>query len=130
MNAGDQLEKAYQEWRSLAKAEGDAIRAGNWTVVSDCQQALKMLQPQILNWTGPARKERAELGSLGVAREKNLQKLISETVELEQRNQAALDELSREARTQFGQLQQAGHTLRQVQRSYAPARPPAWSSFS
>ena len=47
MNATDDLTAAYQEWRRLAEAEGEAIRVCDWGLVSACQKALQLLQGRI-----------------------------------------------------------------------------------
>jgi len=38
MNAGRDLTEAYQEWHRLAEAEGQAIGARDWGLVSACQR--------------------------------------------------------------------------------------------
>jgi ElaB/YqjD/DUF883 family membrane-anchored ribosome-binding protein len=130
MNASDELQNAYQEWRRLAKAEGEAIRAGDWSLVSDCQNAMQKIQGRIMHCTEEARREWARLGAEGAAREKSVRTLITELIDIERQNNTLLDTVRQTAQTQLGELKQAGHTLRQVQRSYAPARPPVWTSFS
>src|SRR5690242_15998212 len=97
MNASDQLEKAYQEWRTVALAEGEAIRAGNWTAVAKYQGTLQKLQSQILQGTEQARKEWLTTGSAGLTAEKNIQRIIRETMEIVRQNQAALGAISGEA---------------------------------
>ena len=130
MTASDQLHNSYQEWHRLAKAEGEAIREGNWTVVSDCQNAMQQIQALILRYTDEARQEWASLGAEGTTREKSVRALITELIEIERKNTLLLDSVRQASQAQLGELRQAGHTLRQVQRSYAPARPPVWTSFS
>jgi hypothetical protein len=130
MNASDELQNAYQEWRRLAKAEGEAIRDSNWSLVADCQNAMQKVQGQVLQWSDEARKEWARLGVEGASREKSVRTLITELIEIERRNNVLLDTVRQAATAQLVELKQAGHTLRQVQRSYAPARPPVWTSFS
>jgi hypothetical protein len=130
MNASDELQNAYQEWRRLAKAEGDAIRDSNWSLVADCQNAMQRVQAQILRYSDEARSEWARLGAEGAVREKSVRALVTELIDIERRNNTLLDTVRQAAQAQLGELKQAGHTLRQVQRSYAPARPPVWTSFS
>ena len=62
MNSDLDLQHSYHEWRRLAEAEGEAIRAGNWMLVFDCQNALRQLQPRIVRQTDAARREWAALG--------------------------------------------------------------------
>jgi hypothetical protein len=127
MNASEELQSAYQEWHRLAKAEGEAIRNGNWTLVAECQNALQQLQPRIIRCMEEARQENSRPG---IEPNDYLRGLIAELIEIENQNNALLKSVRGAAQAQLGQLEQSGHTLRQVQRSYAPPRPPVWSSFS
>jgi hypothetical protein len=130
MSAENQLQDAYREWRRLAETEGDAIRNRNWPLVSDCQNALEQLQPQIVRFTQQAQEEWTRLGADRAGQEKSFRAMVAELIEIESRNKELLDQVRHEAQSRFGQLSQASHTLRQVQRSYAPAQPTAWTSFS
>jgi hypothetical protein len=130
MSAESHLRNAYQEWRRLAETEGEAIRDGNWPLVSDCQNALHHLQRQILGHAQQAKEEWTRLGADQVQKESSLRQVILELIEIESRNNRLLDEVRHTAQTRLEQLTQASHTLRQVQRSYAPAQPTAWSSLS
>jgi hypothetical protein len=60
MSADRDLQNSYREWRRLAEAEGEAIRAGNWMLVFDCQNVLRQLQPRIVRQR-LAREELAKL---------------------------------------------------------------------
>jgi hypothetical protein len=130
MSAENQLQDAYREWRRLAETEGDAIRNRNWPLVSDCQNALQQLQPQIVRHTQQAQAEWTRLGAGRAGKEKSFRAMVLELIEIESRNKELLDQVRQVAQTRLGQLSQASHTLRQVQRSYAPAQPTAWTSFS
>jgi hypothetical protein len=130
MSADTQLQDAYQEWRRLAEAEGEAIRTSNWTAVHDCQAALQQLQPRIIRCTDEAQQEWTRLGADRSSKEKDLRSVVSGLIELEWRNNALLNVLNQAAKAEMGELEQAGQNLRRVQRSYAPARPAAWTSFS
>jgi len=130
MNADRQLQEAYKEWRRLAETEGEAIRSSNWLLVADCQTALQQLQPQILTRIQNAQEEWGRLGIDRAAREQTYRGVVAELIEIERRNSASLNAARETALTQFAQLEQAGHTLRQVQRSYSPTPAAAWSSFS
>jgi hypothetical protein len=130
MNASDELQSVYHEWRRLARTEGEAIRDGNWLLVAECQNSMQLLQPRIVRCTEAARQEWARPGADGAAREKSVQTLIAELIEIERRNNALLDTVRGNSQVQLGELKQAGHTLRQVQKSYSPTRPPVWTSFS
>jgi hypothetical protein len=130
MNACDELQKAYEEWRRLARAEGEAIRNCNWSLVAQLQNAIQEAQAQILQYSDDARSAWASLGPEGAAREKSVRALIAELIEIERQNNSILASVRQAAQAQFGELKLAGHTLRQVQRSYAPPRLPVWTSFS
>jgi hypothetical protein len=130
MSANEELYNAYGEWRRLAEQEGEAIRSGNWSLVQSCQDSLHELQPQIIRWTQQARNEWLSLGRDVTVEENTLRAVIGELVEIERRNSAWLSDVRQAAQLQFNELEQTGHTLRQVQRSYAPGRPSSWNSFS
>jgi hypothetical protein len=130
MSADAQLQDAYQEWRRVAEAEGEAIRTNNWGRIHDCQSALQQLQPRIIRCTAEAQQEWHRLGVDRSAKEKDLRSTITGLIELEWRNNALLNVLSQSARAELQELDKAGQNLRRVQRSYAPARPAAWTSFS
>lgn len=130
MNASDQLHQAYQEWRRLADAEGEAIRHSNWSLVANYQRSLRDLQPQILRWTQEARAEWQQQGRDFTAEENRLRAVIGELIEIERRNSSWLNDVRQTAQAQMAELDHSGQKLRQVQRSYSPTRAPAWSSFS
>jgi hypothetical protein len=130
MSASDQLQNAYREWRRLAEAEGDAIRQSNWPLVANYQSSLQELQPRIIHWTQEARNEWQDLGRDLTTEENSVRSIIGELIEIERRNSAWLNDLRAATEAEFSELQQSGHRLRQVQRSYAPNPEPAWSSFS
>jgi hypothetical protein len=130
MSADAQLQDAYQEWRRLAEAEGDAIRTSNWHLVHNCQNALQQLKPRIIRCTDAAQHEWTRLGVDRAAKEEDLRRIVTGLIELEWRNNAMLSILYQTAKVEMGELERAGHNLRRVQRSYAPARPAVWTSFS
>ena len=130
MSADAQLQDAYQEWRRLAEAEGEAIRASNWTVLHDCQNALQQLQPRIIRWTEEAQHEWQRTGVDRSRKEQDLRTVIAGLIEIEWRNNALLNVLYQTAQAESCELDQASHNLRRVQRSYTQTRPAAWTSFS
>ncbi len=130
MNADHALREAYQEWRRLAEAEGEAIRGGNWMLLFDCQNALRRLQPLIIRRTGEARQEWVQTGLDCREKENDLSALVKSLIDLERRNHALLETRRHAAEAELAKLEQAGLTLRRIQRSYAPARPATWISFS
>ena len=130
MSADYQLQEAYQEWRRVAEAEGEAIRTRNWVLVADCQEALQQLQPVILHQTQQAHAEWKRLGQDRAAKEDTVRVLVSELIAIESRNNALLKDMQQAAQAHMGQLGQAGRMLRQVKRLYAPSHPAVWTSFS
>ncbi len=129
MSAYRDLQSDYQEWRQWAEAEGEAIRRGDWIHVVQCQDALQHLQPRILQHTTAAQQECAsELVS--AEREEQVRALVLPLIELEHRNCNLLAEHMRSAQLVLGEFALASQNLRRLQRSYAPAQPAAWTSFS
>ena len=125
-----QLQDTYREWRRLAQAEGDAIRSGNWSLVADCQKAMRELQPLILRLSAASREELTGDGPDREKREKSLSDLITEVFEIESCNSTLLQNLQETARAETENLERAGRLLRQVHERYVPSRPAAWISFS
>src|ERR1051326_8835249 len=120
MIADAELHAAYAEWRRLAEAEGEAIRAENWLVVADCQSAMERLQSRIIRCSEEARKEWNRTGVDRMEREKTIRAAVTELVEIERRNNSLLNLARRAAQEHLEQWSEAGRTLRRVQRSYAP----------
>jgi DNA anti-recombination protein RmuC len=130
MSADQQLQAAYAEWRRLAEAEGDAIRARNWNLATDCQNALRQLQPVIIRSSQEAQVDWARLGEDRDAKENHLRAVISELISIESRNNSLLNGMHDDAQARLNELKQAGHMLRRVHRLYGPPLTAAWNSFS
>jgi hypothetical protein len=130
MSAELDLTNAYQEWRQLAEKEGEAIQAGDWMRVCDCQNALQQLQPRIIRYSEEAQQEWARLGADRTAKENRLREQVKSLIELEWRNHSLLDVKRQAVQAELTELARAGFTLRRIQRHYAPARGAAWTSFS
>jgi hypothetical protein len=124
------LQNACKDWRRLAETEGEAIRNRNWPLVTDCQNALQQLQPQIIRCIQYTQEEWICLGQDRAVKEKSHHAVVLALIEIESHNHELLEEARQAAQARLGQLAQASHTLRRRQRSYAPARPTAWTSFS
>jgi hypothetical protein len=120
MNTDRDLQHSYHEWRRLAEAEGEAIRAGNWMLVFDCQNALRQLQPRIVRQTEAAHREWAALGLDPGAMEQEMETMIHALIELESRNNSLINARRCLAQEELAKLEQASLTLRRIQRSYAP----------
>jgi hypothetical protein len=117
MNAGRDLTEAYQEWRRLAEAEGKAIGARDWGLVSACQAAIQHLQERISQMAPAAPKTAVPAA-------------IHELILLEKRNQTLLGAMKAEMRAKLDQLDRTGQNLKQIRRSYGAGCPAGWSSFS
>jgi hypothetical protein len=130
MNAGRDLTEAYQEWHRLAEAEGQAIGARDWGLVSACQKAIQHLQERISQMTPAARAEGSQSGGRPAASKVALTAAIHELIQLEKRNQTLLGVMQTEMRAKLDQLDQAGQNLKQIRRSYGAGCPAGWSSFS
>jgi tRNA isopentenyl-2-thiomethyl-A-37 hydroxylase MiaE len=130
MNADRDLQNSYREWKRLAEAEGEAIRAGNWMLVFDCQNVLRQLQPRIIRQTEAAHREWKTLGLDAEVMENNLNAVIHNLIELERRNRSLIDARQRVAREELSKLEQASLTLRRIQRSYTSPNTARWASFS
>ena len=130
MNDDCDLQHSYQEWHRLAEAEGEAIRAGNWMLVFDCQNALRQLQPRIIRQTEAARREWGMLGLDTESMEQEMDTMIHSLIELESRNNFLINDRRSLAREELAKLEQASLTLRRIQRSYAPMVPQLETFFA
>lgn len=130
MDPEHQLQHACRQWRRLAEAEGHAIRNGDWSLVLDCQNALRQLQTRIDSLADDARQHWARLGPTGDARRRALHTLALELIETERRNLESLNLRRRSLLAQRDRLDQASRNLRHIQRSYAAALPSASSLLS
>ena len=130
MNADYDLKHSYREWRRLAEAEGEAIRAHNWMLVFDCQSALRQLQPRIIRQTEAARQEWSALGMDAGTKEFELDAIILSLIELETRNNSLINARRRVAQEELSKLEHASLTLRRIQRSYTPPNIAGWNSLS
>ncbi|MGO8764249.1 MAG: hypothetical protein ACLQSR_03825 [Limisphaerales bacterium] len=130
MNADRDLKHSYREWRRLAEAEGEAIRAGNWMLVFDCQNALRQLQPRIIRQTEAARHEWATLGLDAETMEDDLNGIIHSLIQLERHNNSLIHARRAMGQEELAKLEMASLILRRIQRSYAPVSSTGWSSVS
>jgi hypothetical protein len=120
------LSQALGEWRRLAEAEGQAIRAGNWSLLADCQAALAILRGVIDQLTGEIHASTNE----GLKRKTSQRSVVLELIELQRKNLATLKERRERLSVHVEHLTRTGRNLRGIQRSYAPPGPAAWSSYS
>jgi len=122
--------EAYREWRRLAEAEREAIKASDWSLLSAFQKALENIYRQISKLSSAAREEWAQSGCDRAAKEKLLDATIRELLVLGRGNQALLNGVREAAQARLKQLDQAGLNLQRIKHSYGFTPPPAWSSFS
>lgn len=130
MNADHELTEAYQEWRRLAEAEGQAIQACNWSLLAACQKALQNLQTRITNISAAARKEWKKMGAARKQREAQINATIYELIELEKRNNTLLKSIRDTTEQRLEQLDRAGKNLKRIHRTYSTETVVGWSSFS
>ncbi|MFO1487716.1 MAG: hypothetical protein U1F65_04490 [Verrucomicrobiota bacterium] len=130
MSADHELNEAYQEWRRLAEAEGQAIQTCNWSLLSACQKALQNLQGRITTLSAAARAEWKKLGAAQKQREEQVNATIFQLIELEKRNNTLLKAIRETTHQRLEQLDRAGKNLKRVHRMYSSDAPVGWSSFS
>ena len=118
MNAESELLRAYREWHRLAQAETKAIQTRNWSLLTDCHLAIKDYQIMVARLTQEARVEWQRTGCNVAEKEKNLQVLISDLLDITRQNQGRLQTALAKAREQIDQLGEAGKNLKRLQRSY------------
>jgi hypothetical protein len=130
MSLESALQEACAEWRRLAEAEGEAIRAANWPLVADCQSALRQLQDRLGSRVEEARCQWADLGPERAQREEGLRGSLAELLALEEQNLAWLASRRRWLSEQVDQLGRSSRNLRLIHQSYAPALPAGWTSLT
>jgi hypothetical protein len=130
MSAERELREAYREWRRLAQAEGEAIRAANWSLLSACQKALSLLREQITSLLPKVQQEWTEAQVDKAARQEEINQIIRGLIEIARRNQILLRGLREAAQAKLLTLNEAGKKLKQLRRSYGQTSLSTWQSFS
>jgi hypothetical protein len=120
-----ELTSALAEWRRLAEAEGNAIRAGNWGLVADCQKALSQLRPVIDQHTALRNGGNSE-----TVKHRSAKATVLELIELQRRNLLSLEQRRQRLSEHMENLARAGKNLRALKRSYSVPIAAAWSSYS
>jgi hypothetical protein len=123
------LFEAYQDWRKLAELEGDGIRRRDWTLVTDCQNRLAVLQTRLIRLTNDAREEWRRTGADLTQKENNLRQTVFSLMELEMANRASLSVAKESARAQLNQLDSVRQNLKRVERSYSSVGTVGCNSF-
>jgi hypothetical protein len=126
----EDLPLAYAEWRRLADAEGQAIRAGNWALVAECQNAVATLRSQIDRLSPSVAAPRGKPSVTSRQRASDLRGSILELIELQRKNLASLEERRRRLSEHVENLTSAGRKLRSIQRSYSTPATGGFSSYS
>jgi hypothetical protein len=127
---GTSLQDTCFQWRRLAEAEGQAMRAGNWPLVADCQAALQELQGPLSSQIAQARQQLAASRSSVANGEEQLRNLLLPLMDLEKRNLNWLATRRQRLSQQVEQLGRTSRNLRRIHRSYSPAAPPDWTSLT
>jgi ElaB/YqjD/DUF883 family membrane-anchored ribosome-binding protein len=130
MDTESELGATFREWRRLAEAKGQAIRARNWAFVRDCQNALQCLRSRIDSVAEDARRHWILLGPDGASRRQALRAAVRELIDIERRNQQSLERHRDRLAAEGERLKQAGQNLRQLRKTYARALPSNWCSYS
>ena len=121
MSADNDLFAACHEWHRLAEAEGEAIRARNWSLCAACQNALQRLRETMSGLLPEAQAEWLTLGAERSARERAYQDAILELITLTRRNQDWLHQVRETAQSKALELNQSRIQLKQLRRSYGGA---------
>ena len=123
MSAENELLRAYREWHRLAQAESKAIRTRNWTLLTDCHLAIRDYQAMVGGLTLEARSEWRRSGCNLGEKERNVNVLVSELIDLTRQNQTLLQATLAAARQHLDELGEAGKNLKRLQRTYGFVAP-------
>ena len=130
MDARQELLEFYDFWHASSEREGEAIRAGDWPAVAQCQEVKRQLQPKIIRHTETAQQEWTRAGRDWADVQRDVRAVVGLLMDLETRNGELLAGRRRGAETKMAGLEGAHRTLQRVHRSYAPEQPEAWHSYS
>jgi hypothetical protein len=124
MSAERELLCAYREWHRLALAESKAIHIRNWSLFSDCHQAIQDYQSLVVGLTQEVRAEWRRTGGPLALKENHLRAHVSGLIELTRQNQTRLRAALTAARQQLEYLGEAGKNLKRLHRTYGLAAEP------
>ncbi len=130
MIAKKSLFNAYSDWEQLTQSEREAIQAGDWPRVAQCQAEKQKLQKQIIALTESAQAECIETGSDAKLFERDLRPVINNLISMETRNSELIAIRRHAAEVERIELDNASNNLRRVQKSYSPPTAPVWNSYS
>lgn len=98
-NPEPRLLHLLREWRRLAEAEGDAIRAGNWALAQDCQREQAQLRSALERLEGELEKGAAGKSEPNGGLRNGIREQFAGLIEVEKQNLAWV-ELHRERLTE------------------------------
>lgn len=130
MDTKQELLEVYDFWLASSEREGEAIRAGDWSSVAQCQEVKRQLRPKIIRCTETAQQEWTQAGREWADVQRDVRAVVGLLMDLETRNGELLAGQRRGAETKMAGLEGAHRTLQRVHRSYVPEQPPAWHSYS
>jgi hypothetical protein len=119
MNPRENLLLFLREWRRRTVAETAGIRAQNWALVKECQEAKRQLQALLEEATEPHSQPDA------LERE-----LVQELISMENQNSRFLQEQKDLLQARQRELENSSRTLRRVRGSYARVDTARWESYS
>ena len=105
------LENLILRWEELTARETDAIHAESWDALAEAQRRKAQIQ--------------AAFGPVAIPVAPRLRSAAARLIDMERRNCATLGRRLEDLRQQLASLDQAGHNLRRVHRSYGPGEPRA-----
>jgi hypothetical protein len=129
MSAERALLEAYQEWHRLARASRAAIQTGNRKLLRECQKRVAQFQPAITRLTCETREEWRQSPHDFMAKEKQLQAIISRLMEITRGNQSLIRQRREVAQARLAECAATGHNLKRI-KTYAGTRQSNWASFS
>jgi hypothetical protein len=130
MSAEKALREAYREWQRLAQAEGEAIRAANWSLLFACQKALQLLRERITSLLPAVHQEWAETKIDPAQRREELYGIIHRLIDITRHNKIMLQGMREAAQVKLKSLDGARKQLRQLRSSYGQTTVNTWQSFS
>jgi len=128
--ATNELNLAYAEWNRLTRAQGAAIRSGNWSFVAECQGALAQLRQNIDRLNSGIAEQTVESDGGNNPNPQASRATILELIELQRRNLISLEQRRQRLSAHIENLSRASRNLRCLQRSYRAPTVEAWSSYS
>jgi hypothetical protein len=123
VNDSKDLTAVLAEWRRLAEAQGEGIRAGNWSFVAECEKTIARLQSS-------SHHLRQRANPAGVPSKPSHRSTVLDLIALQQRNLATLQQRREILSNQIENLTRTSRNLRGIQRSYSPPGSTGWSSYS